>query len=187
MLGTLNTSQIKTPTSRRRWTTRGVSRNLCPSLPSVTPPNMASSLRMSILSLRPAINCITLSCLPFGSIFFHALHSLFNIICSCRGPLYLHHSVGTSWPPYLISLFHSSFSYGSVIFMYSLHGCIHLNSPKSPTDGTIKLNPMSLALPMERPSLCECYQNNRIATPGASTTALVICSLRPSWNISAIN
>ena len=120
---------------RRGWTTRGVSRKLWPSLPLAPPPTTAIMLRMSIPLLRPAIKCITISCLPFGSIFFHALHPLFDIMCSCWGPHYLPHSLGMSWPPCLSSLFHNSFHNGLVTFLYSLHSHINLSSSISPADG----------------------------------------------------
>ena len=53
--------------------------------------------------------------------------------------------------------------------------------------GSIKLNPASLAFPRRSPSLCDCHLKNRITSSGARTTASVMCSSRPSWNISAIN
>ena len=53
--------------------------------------------------------------------------------------------------------------------------------------GPVKLNPTSLSFPKGSPSLHDHHPKNRIASPWASTTASVICSLRPSWNISSIN
>ena len=135
MKGTLIASPISTPTPRGGWTTRGVCRKLWPSLPSVLHPTSTSKLRMSIPLLMPVINCIALSHLPFGSIFFQAPHPLFDVICSCRGPCYLDHSVGTSWPPCLSSLFHNSFHDGFATFLYSLHGCLHLSCHTSLSDG----------------------------------------------------
>ena len=109
MAGTLITSPIGTPTLWRGWITRGVSRKLWPSFPSVPPDTSTSMLRMSVPLLRPTINCITTSCLSFERIFFHAPLPLFDIICSGGGPHLLHHSVGMSWPLCLSSLFCNSF------------------------------------------------------------------------------
>ena len=135
MWGTLITFLIGTPTPRRGWTTRGVSRKPWPSVPSAPPPTSASTLTMSIPLLRPVISCITLSHLPFGSIFLHAPHPLFDIICSFRYPCHLCCYPGMSWPPCISSLFHISFCNGLVTFLYSLHGCIHLGSPPGPVGG----------------------------------------------------
>ena len=40
--------------------------------------------------------------------------------------------------------------------------------------------------PKGSPSLSDCHPKHKIASPGARTTASVIHSFRPSWNISAI-
>ena len=53
--------------------------------------------------------------------------------------------------------------------------------------GPIKLNLTSQVLPKGSPSLSDHCPKNRIASPGPKTTASVINSSRPSWNISAIN
>ena len=53
--------------------------------------------------------------------------------------------------------------------------------------GLVKLNPTSLTFPKGSPSLSDHHPKNKIASPGARTTASVICSSRPSWNMSAIN
>ena len=53
--------------------------------------------------------------------------------------------------------------------------------------GPVKLNPTSLALPKGSPSLCDHCPKNRTASLWARTTALLICSSGPSWNMSAIN
>ena len=53
--------------------------------------------------------------------------------------------------------------------------------------GLTKQNPTSLALPRRSPYLSNCHLKNNIALPGARTTASVICSSKPSWNMSEIN
>ena len=47
-----------------------------PNVPSAPPPTLASILRMSVPYLRPAINHIGLSCLPFGSMEGHIWRSV---------------------------------------------------------------------------------------------------------------
>ena len=170
MLGTLMASLIGTPTPRRGWTTRGVSRKLWPSFPSALPPTLTSKLRMSIPLLRPAINCITLSHLPFESICFQAPHPLFNILCSSGGPHYLQHSMRTSWPYCLSFLFLNSFHNGLVTFLYSLMVASSWLALLAQLMGPIKLNPTSLAFPKGCPSLHDCHPRIRTASPGASTT-----------------
>ena len=187
MLGTLITSPIRTPNSRRGWTTRSVSRKLWPSLSSAPSTTLTSMLRMSVSSLKPVINCNTTSHLPFGSILFHVLHPLFDIICSGEGLCYLHHSAGISWPPCLSSLFHNCFCNVSAIFLYGIYGCLYLSCPMSPTDGACQAESYVPGISQGSPPLCDPHPKNRIACPWARTTALLICSLRPSWNISAIN
>ena len=53
--------------------------------------------------------------------------------------------------------------------------------------GPVKLNPMSLALVQESAYLCYHLPKNKIASPGTRATSLVICSLGPSWTMSAIS
>ena len=50
--------------------------------------------------------------------------------------------------------------------------------------GTIKLNLTSLTFPKGNPYLHDHHPKNSIASPGVRTTALVIFSSMPSWNIS---
>ena len=53
--------------------------------------------------------------------------------------------------------------------------------------GLAKWNPTSIALPRGSSSLSNHHLKNKIASPGARTTASVIHSSRPSWNMLAIN
>ena len=52
--------------------------------------------------------------------------------------------------------------------------------------GLPKQNPTTLVSPRGSPSLNNHWPKNKIASPGAKTTASVICSSRPSWNMLAI-
>ena len=165
---------------RRGWTSRSVSRKPWSSSPSAPPTTLTSTLRMSISLLRPVMSHIAISCLSFGFILFHASHPFFCVIGSSRGPHYLHCSMGTSWPPGLSSFYHNSIQDGSAAFLYSVYGHLYLSCPTCPIDGPIKLNLTSLAFPKRTPSLNDCHPKNRIASPGTRTTALVICSSRPS-------
>ena len=184
---TLITFPFRTPTPRRGWTTRSVSRNVWPSLPSVPPTNLTSTLRMSISLLRPAINCINISCLPFRCILHHTPQSLFDVISHHQSPHYLHHSLGMPWPPSLSSLFHIGIHNCSATFLYGIYCCLNMNCPASPIEGAHQAESYTLAFPRGDPFLHDCHPKNRIASPGARTTASVICSSRPSWNISTIN
>ena len=178
---------LEIPSQRRGWTTGGVSRKLWSPLPSVPLPTSASMLQMGIPSLRPAINLISLSCLPFRSIYFHPLHPLLDILCSSRGPHYFCHSTGTSWPPCLSSLFTTALAlawqpFCRVSMVTSTWVALLFQLMES-----IKLNPTSLVFPKESPSLHDWHPRNGIVSPGASTTTLVISASKPSWNISTIN
>ena len=53
--------------------------------------------------------------------------------------------------------------------------------------GSVKLNLTSLAFPKGSPSLSNHLPKNKFASPEARTTSSVIHSLRPCWNMSAIN
>ena len=53
--------------------------------------------------------------------------------------------------------------------------------------GPFKLNPKFSTLVKESPSLGNWFPKNKIASPGARSTASVIHSSRPSWNMSAIS
>ena len=71
-------------------------------------------------------------------------------------------------------------------FLNSSYSSFHLCQSPSPT-GPVKLNLTSLALPKGSPSLHNCLPKNNIASSGARATALVIHSLGPPWNMSAIS
>ena len=149
-------SPIGHPIPRRGWTTRGVSRKLWPSLPLAASTTLTSMLRMNMFSLRPVVNCITTSCLPFGSILFHASHPLFVITCSGWGTCYHCHSAGTSWPPCLCSLSTTA----SATVQWSSCTVLMVTSTWASLPaqlmGPIKLNPTSLTLPKGNPYLCDC-------------------------------
>ena len=53
--------------------------------------------------------------------------------------------------------------------------------------GPAPLDATSLAFSWGSPSLRDHLPNNKIASPGARTMALVFLFSRPSWNMSAIN
>ena len=108
--GTLIPFPIGTPTPRRGLTTLSVSRKSWSSLPSEPPTTSASMLRMSVSLLRPVFNGIAISSLPLGSILFHTLHPLFDIIYSSWYP----------GPPDLSSLFYNSVQNDSVTLLYSI-------------------------------------------------------------------
>ena len=150
LLGTSITSPIRIPTPRRWWTTRSVSRKQLSSFSSVPPTTFTSMLRMSTFLLRFMINCVTISCLLFGSIFFQAPHPLFNVICWSGGLHYLCHSVGTSWPPGLSSLFHNSICNGLVTFPMLFTVASTCSVLLAQLTGPVKLNPTSLAFPKGR-------------------------------------
>ena len=61
-------------------------------------------------------------------------HPLFNVVCYSGGLSYLHHSMGTSWPPGLSSLFHYSIHNSSVTLLYGNYSCLYLCCPTSPID-----------------------------------------------------
>ena len=165
---------------------RGVPGNVWSYFSSVPPTTLTSMLRTSVSSIRPAINCIANSCLHFGSIFFHAPHPLFNVICHGGGPCYLHHSRRLPGPLALV-LFSTTASAmaqhpSCTVFMVASTWVVLLAKLMGP----IKLNPSSLAFPKGSPSLHDHHPKNRIASPGARTTALVIWCSRPSQSLSTI-
>ena len=172
LLGTSITFLIKTHTHpRRRQTTRSVSRNLWSSLLSASSTTSTSMLRVSISLFKSTITHITISCLHFGSIFFQAPHLLFNVVC-CGGVLgCLSFSPGAFCSPGLSSLFHNSICNNLVTFLHSIYSCLYLH--RSPLTFFV--------FPKGSPPLSNHCPKNKIASPGARTTASVIHSSRPSW------
>ena len=100
LLGTLITSLIGTPTPRRGWATRRVSKKLGSSLSSMPYTTSASTLGMSASLFKHMITNVTISHFPFGGLFFQALHSLFYVVCCGWSQCCLFHSPGASWTPW---------------------------------------------------------------------------------------
>ena len=132
LLGTSIAFPIRTPTPRRRWATRRVSRKSWSSLSSMSQTTSTSTLGMGTSSIRSMIACITISLFPFGGFFFQAPHSLFNVVCCGGGLNCFHHSSGASWPPGLSSLFHNSICNSSVTILHSTCSCLYLHHSLSP-------------------------------------------------------
>ena len=182
MLGTLIASPIGTPTPRRGWTTRGASRKPWPSLPLASSTTLYAENKC--LSTQAWINHIALS---------HPSFQEHPLPCHTSTLQYHMQWQGSSLP----SSFYSDllaplpmFSFPqqllqwlSKVFMVASTWAALLAQLLRP----VKLNLMSLVLPKESPSLCVCDPKHRTASLGASTTTLVICSSRPSWNMSTIN
>ena len=72
-------------------------------------------------------------------------------------------------------------------FLYGIYSTSTCAVLPAQLTGSVKLNPTSLAFPKGSPSLSDHHPKNKIASPGARTTALVIHSSRPSLNMSAFN
>ena len=142
---------------------------------------------MSVSLLRSMINHIIISHLHFGSIFFQAPHPLFYVV-GCGGePGQLCGPVGTLWSPGLSSLFHKSICNGSVTFLYSIYSCFYLCCSTGPIFWACQAESDIHGISQRNPPLSDHLPKNKIASPGSRTTALVICSSRQSWNMSAIN
>ena len=184
----LGISQIGTLTHWREWTTRGVSRKVWSSLPSVPSTTLTSILRVSIFPLRPVINHITPSHLPFRSVLFHAFHPLWYHMQQMGSLLPPSFLLGGILAPIAFIIF-STTAYtmasepSCAVFMVASPWAVLLAQLMV----HIKLNPTSLAFPKGNPSLHVHRPKNRIASSEASTPLLVICSSRPSWSISTIN
>ena len=145
-------------------------------------------LRRSICLLRPVISCIALSHFPFGTILFYSSHPLFNIICSCWGFHYLCHSAGTSCPPCFCPLLQNSFCNGSATFLYRVYG---LPLPELPCQpdwwGPSSWSLCLWCFPRGFLPCVIAVQRIGLLPPQPSATVLVLCSSRPSWNMSIIN
>ena len=148
----------------------------------------------------PVINCITLSHLPFRSIFYHACINS-STSYAAVGVFITFLEVSLYWYDIITFVIPWECPGPLALVLFSTTASMIAQQPTCtvftvastwvalPVQlmGPMKLNPTSLAFPKGSPSLCDCHPKIRIASLGTSTTALVICSSRPSWNISAIN
>ena len=116
----------------------------------------------------------------------------------CSASILLHHmqlkgsSLPSSFPggmlaPCLSPLFHNGFHDGLATFLYSLHGCIHLSGPTGPAYWAHQAEFYNPCISQGEPFLVWSSSKEQDCPLGSSTTALVICSLRPSWKLSIIN
>ena len=186
LMGTSFASLIGTPSPWRGRSTGSVSQLSWGTLSSMPSPTSTHTLRMSIPLLSPTIAGFTISHLHFGSIFLEALHPLFDVVFCYRGLVYLCFSLGASWPPGLRS-FPWWHPYGSMTFLDITHSHFHLGLSSGPINWATKVEP-NIPCITKRKTLFEWLSSkNKIASPGARTTASVIHSSRPSWNMSAIN
>ena len=150
-------------------------------------PTSTQMLRTSILPLSPTITHFIISHLHFGSIFLQASHPLFDVVCFCRGLVYLPCSLGIFWVPGLSSLFHTGICDGSITFLDSTHCHFHLSLSPGPIDWATQVE-SNIPCVTKRKSLFECCQPTmKITSLGAKTTAYVIHSSRASRDISPIN
>ena len=140
---------------------------------------------MSVPLFSPTITHFAISHLCFESIFLQALHPLFDVVCCCRGLVCLCCSLGAPLPPSLSSLFHYGICNGSMTFLYSAHHHFHLSFSPGPINWTGQVE-SNIPLHHQRgsPSLSDHHPKNKIAYLGARTTASVIHSSRPPWNIN---
>ena len=134
---------------------------------------LTSLLRMSISLLRPLINCIIISHLPFRSILFHAPHPLFDVICCGGGLHYLCHSVGMSWPSSFSSLFHNCIHNGLVTFLYSIYSHLKMSCLPAQLIGPIKLDCINLKGILEEAPICDILSSNK------STSSLRLWTASP--------
>ena len=101
--------------------------------------------------------------------------------CCSRDLVGLLFPLGMSWFLGFHPLFHHCVCNGSATLLH----CIYFTWVCLPAQitGSATLNATSLAFPWERPSLRDHLPQNKIASQGARTTASVILSSRPSWDI----
>ena len=178
-MGTSVTYPVRTPTPWRGWSTWDIPGNPWSPLLLLLPTTSACPLRMGIHLLWP-VSHITLAGPLFRGIFFHSSYPLLDIACSSRGLYDLCHSAGMSWAPGFVPLLYNSLHNGTVTLCTVLTVTSAWAALLAQLFRPIKQNPTSLAPSKGSPSLHDCHPKNRIASPGASTIASVICSSRPS-------
>ena len=142
---------------------------------------------MSVSLLNPMITHIIISCLhleassskpSIHSLMLHATAGVWFVFVvppGCPDPLAL---VLFSTTASTIAQQHSCTVF-TIVSTWS--------SPLAQLTGLAMLNPTSLALPRESPSLSDHHPKNMIIFPEARTTASVIHSSRPSQIVLAIN
>ena len=148
---------------------------------------LTSMLRMSSLLFKSAITHIAIPHVHFGSLFFQAPHPFFNVVC-CGGACIVFVIPWGDPGPLALILFSTTASAiawppSCMVFTIASNCAMLLAQLAWP----VKLNLTSLAFPKGSPSLSDYHPKNKITSLGTRTTASVIHSWRPSWNIPAIS
>ena len=166
---------------RGGWASRGASKNPWYSLTPMSSTTSTYTLSMStILLIAISANITSASHLSIGSSIIHTLHSIIDITGSSWGPgqMVLLDTLGHPGSPSgLCFLLHSSIHNSSVAFLYGVYCCCFLGSFPCPSNRILQIEFNVLCISIEKPSLHKCLLKNRIASPIARTTALVMWSL----------
>ena len=125
--------------------------------------------------------------LPIGYSLIQASHPIIYLTGASQGPGGSSKPLGTPRPPGFHLLLHDSNHNSSMAFLHSIYSCYYLHCSSNPINLTYQAELNVLYTCTGEPSLCNHLPKNEIASPCARTTAMVIHSLRLSWNMSAIS
>ena len=187
LLGSLLSSPVRTPTPRRWWATRRASRKSWSSLSSTPSTTLTSMLTMIFFhsSLQLPMSPFLASTSGASSSRPHIHSSMLYAAAGAQVVFVIPWGILAPLTLVFFSTTASTIAWQPSCMVFRVTSIWAILSAQLTVP--VKLNLTSLTFPKGSPSLNDHYPKNKIASPGAMITVSAIHSLRPSWNMSAIN